>query len=85
LIRILLDAAQKLIRWHIVLKFQRKKIPPFLVLSEAIGDDDLRDASLVESVDKCATNESAGACDEHTGFLVKQHIRRIESLFTAQA
>jgi hypothetical protein len=84
-IRILFDAIQKFIRRHIVLEFQRKKIPPFLVLAEAIGDDDLRDAALVEGVDKRAANESAGTGDKHTGFLVEQDIRRVEPLFTAQA
>ena len=85
MVGILLDSAQKFIRRHIVLEFQWEKIPPFLVLTEAVRHNDLRDAAFVKGMDEGAADESAGASHKHPGFLVEKHIGRIESLLTAEA
>jgi hypothetical protein len=81
-VRIVLDALHELIRRDIILKGERQEVSPFFVLAEAVGHDDLVDATLVEDVDEGAADEAACACDEHAGFFVEEGIVRIE-LFLA--
>ena len=84
MVGILLDTFQEFIRRHIVFESERKQIPPLLVLAEAVGEENLSDAALVEGVNERAADESTRARHQHAAFLVQEDIWRVDSFFAAQ-
>ena len=80
-----LDAIEEFLRRDIVLEGKRKEISPFLILAEAIGDDDLVDSSLVEGMDEGAADETSRAGDENSGLGVEEGIGRVEFFFAMVA
>ena len=61
------DAGEKFVGLEVVVETERGEIPPFLVVTEGVGDEDVVDAAGIEFLDHGAADEPGGSGDENAG------------------